>query len=206
MQAILAAAKLEPEQEPTFRAWLADVDTEFLEEQERIANDLTPKQIGKKLAEGERLAAALHGLLRHPQVDHYLDVDYIRSVVDDVTRELAQEARDLLNQEIAAVAKLRTRMQIALKHVGGANPHDAAYFGKLSAEQPNIEFLIGRAWHYWQHVLRRPPTLSNRSHVVVFIQAVLAGIAGRAVAGETVRKRLAKMAKAAANSQRDKSA
>ncbi len=84
---ILAAAKLEPDQEPPFRNWLAGIDTWFLQEQARLATDLTPKQIGGKLAKAERFAAALHDVLRHPQVEHYLDIDFIRYEAGDITHQ-----------------------------------------------------------------------------------------------------------------------
>ncbi len=195
VQIILAAVKLEPAQEPPFRNWLAKIDTWFLDEQARLATDLTPKQIGIKLAKAKRLAAALHDVLRHPQVEHYLDIDFIRYEAGDITHQRFLTAGDELKREIAAVAKLQKRLELAGEHVREPNPYDAGYFGKRPAAQPSIEELIDRAWHYWRNVLRRPSTLSNRSGVVVFILAVLAGVAGRPVTGESLRKRLAKMAK-----------
>jgi hypothetical protein len=192
---ILAAAKLEPDQEPPFRNWLAEIDAWFLDEQARLATDLTPKQIGGKLAKAERLAAALHELLRHPQVEHYLDIDFIRYEAGDITRQRFLKAGDQLKREIAAVAKLQKRLEFAGEHVREPNPYDAGYFGKPSAAKPSTEVLIDYAWHYWLNVLRRPSTLSNRSSVVVFILAVVAKVTGGSVTGESLRKRLAKMAK-----------
>ena len=94
------------------------------------------------------------------------------------------------------MAKLQKRLEVAGEHVvREPNPDDAGYFGKPSAAKPSTKELLDYAWHYWLNVLRRPSTLSNRSGVVVFIQAVVAKVVGGSVTGETLRKRLAKMAK-----------
>ena len=191
-QKIIAAAMLAPGEEPGFHEWLREADQRFLDQQSEIADDLTPKKIGSRLAKIARLSAELDGELQHPQVLRYLETDRVRAEAGDVSRERAWALAGELYKDIEAVERLRNRSSTAHAHITAPNPIDRDYFGKLPAEQPHVRDLICSAYDVWVNVLARPPR--RTAAFVRFTQVVLAQVAQRSLSTATVHLQLKRLA------------